>query len=157
MNTALSMSRPVSVLAALLSLWLLGMLGFTTMLRLTGPWLFLPTDDFWVMFMMLGGFYAARVASLFPALCVASIVIAHSHFTRPYRVFAGIVAGSYLVGFLVRWALKQPAWELVSESAPGMAFVFELLSAAGLAGVGTLFLYFYRTVLRRSHQFATNG
>lgn len=157
MTSAPRISRPVSVLAALLCLWLVGTLGFTVVLRLTGPWLFPSTDDFGLLIMMLGGFYGARVASLFPALCLASIVIAHSRFARPYHVVAGIVAGWYLVGLFLRWALKRPAWESVGESAPALAFFFELSSVMALAAAGILFLYVYRRLSQPPHEIATNG
>jgi len=157
MSAAVRISRPVAVAAVLLCLWLLGVLGFSVMFRLTGPWLFPPTDDFWLAVMMLGGFYGARVASMIPALCVASIVIAHSRFTRPYHAFTGLVGGSYLLGLLLRWVLKRPAWESVTEAGPVMAFIFELLSALALAAVGVLFLYLYRRLSRRSHEIVKDG
>jgi hypothetical protein len=145
------------VTAALLCLWLIGNLGFAVMLRLAGPWLMPSTDDPMLLIMMLGGFYGARVASQFVALYLASVVIAHSRVARPYHVLARVVAGYYLVGTLLRWMLKRPAFEVVGGSAPALAFVFEVLSVAVLAGVGLIFLYACRALSRPRRVIVTDG
>jgi hypothetical protein len=136
------------VAAVFLCLWLVGNLGFTLVLRLTGPWLMPSTSDLTLLVTMLGAFYGARVASQFIALYFASLIIAHSRVARPYLVLATVVAGYYLVGIVLRWTLKRPAFELVEESAPPLALVFELLSVAALVGAALLFLYAYRTLSR---------
>ena len=73
MTSAPPISRPVSVAVALLCLGLVGALCFTVVLRLTGPHLFPPTDDFKPLIMMLGGFYGQRVASQLLAVFLASV------------------------------------------------------------------------------------
>ena len=157
MSNAPRISRPVSVAVVVLCLWLVGTLGFTVVLRLTGPHLFPPTEDFKPLIMMLGGFYGLRVASQLLAVGLASVVIAHSRFARPYYVLAAIVGGYHLVGVLLRWTLRRPAWESVSGSAPALAFLFEVGSALALAGVATLFLSVYARLSARSYETLTHG
>jgi hypothetical protein len=76
------------VAAVFLCLWLVGNLGFTLVLWLTGPWLMPSTSDLTLLVTMLGAFYGARVASQFIALYFASLIIAHSRVARPYLVLA---------------------------------------------------------------------
>jgi hypothetical protein len=72
--------------------------------------------------------------------------------SRPYLVLATVVAGYYLVGIVLRWVLKRPAFELVGGSAPVLALIFEVLSVPALAGAALLFLYVYQVLHRIERQ-----
>ena len=91
---------------------------------------------------------------MFPAVCVASIIIAQSRFTHPYYVLTGLVAGTHLVGLLLRWIMKRPDWESAIGSGAAVALTFELLSVAMLAGLGVFGMLF---LLRRSHGIVAKG
>ena len=152
-STPVRLSRPLCIVAVLLSLWILGRGVFALTLWLMRPWLFPPTDDVWLVVLMVGHLYLLRTASLLPALCVASIAMAHSRFVRPYAVLGGIVAVLSLVTCMV----KPPHWELFSSSAPTVALLSEVLSAFASAGIAMLLLYIYRLLLEASEQEAKQG
>src|ERR1017187_2305898 len=86
------LSRPIATTAAVFSLWVLGMLGFTWMLHL-GPWVFFRSEDKWLSAIWIGSFYLARFGSLLPSVAVASFLICCGHFRRPYVAVCGLVAG----------------------------------------------------------------
>jgi hypothetical protein len=71
-------------------------------LRPTGPWYF-PTDDWRWAIRQIGLFYAVRLVLIFPAVCVAAIVIAQSRFAHPcyvtnvYREYPTLMLGGQVL------------------------------------------------------------
>jgi hypothetical protein len=121
--------RRVALVLALLSLWLVGTLGYYLVFRL-GSRLsrLLPgLEDDTIAWLLVGSLYLERCASMLPSVVIAGYLIWRSDSSRPARAAFWTVFAYHLVSLVLRMILKWP-WSVVPELNPAIPVVCELVS-----------------------------